>query len=92
MSSTHIHVPNRGGILLDAGEGTLGQLFRLFGEETGKVMADVKMIFISHLHADHHLGLAKILRFRAQVSAFSFLQLLEEYEKVDRVENFIFWC
>ena len=69
---------SRGHILLDAGEGTWGQLARAFGERTrntpardGKedawdVLRNTKLIYLSHVHADHHIGLAKLLHLRAK--------------------------
>lgn len=69
VSSTHFDVPNWGGVLLDCGEGSLGQLRRRFGPDGLKQLyKDLRIIFISHMHADHHLGLANILRDRFQVS------------------------
>ncbi|KAM5351221.1 hypothetical protein ACJ41O_003944 [Fusarium nematophilum] len=57
VSATLIRVPGIGNYLLDCGEGTLGQILRLFGEEeTGNILRDMRCIVISHLHADHHLG------------------------------------
>lgn len=68
VSSTHLEVPGHGGILLDAGEGTLGQLARLCGPENViNVLSNLKCIFISHLHADHHSGLTSLLKFRTKV-------------------------
>jgi ribonuclease Z len=68
VSATHIEIPGHGGVLLDAGESTLGQLSRLYGP-TGAVdlIRNLKVIFISHLHADHHSGVVNVLRFRTQV-------------------------
>lgn len=52
-------------MLLDCGEGTYGQLVRHFGlSYTEKVLADLKAIYISHLHADHHIGLIGVLSAR----------------------------
>ena len=58
---------------MDPGEGTWGQLARFFGTDTstpGNVwdaLRDLKCIYISHAHADHHTGTAKILAMRKQV-------------------------
>jgi ribonuclease Z len=60
-----------GNILLDCGEGTTGQLTRFFGKgEKGidDVLRNLKCIFVSHAHGDHHMGLAKLLRQRRLVS------------------------
>jgi ribonuclease Z len=62
-----------GYILLDPGEGTFGQLARFFGtddlepDNVWNVLRQLKCIFVSHTHADHHAGLAKILSMRRQV-------------------------
>lgn len=62
VSATLIRVPGIGNYLLDCGEGTLGQIKRLFGEEeTRTIIRDLKCIVISHLHADHHLGTPTIV-------------------------------
>ncbi|EAL62172.1 hypothetical protein DDB_G0290623 [Dictyostelium discoideum AX4] len=54
-------------ILLDAGEGTFGQLYRFFGPiEVKKQLINLKMIWLSHLHADHHLGIPNICEKRQQ--------------------------
>ena len=53
------------GMLLDVGEGTLGQIFQLYGDEAAdNYLSRVKAIWISHGHADHHLGLSEIIRYR----------------------------
>lgn len=55
-------------ILLDSGEGTYGQLVRHFGViGAEKVLGDLKAIYISHLHADHHIGLIGILSVRQKI-------------------------
>ena len=42
-------------VLLDCGEGTTTQLWRHYGHATDDVLLTIKAIFISHMHADHHL-------------------------------------
>lgn len=44
-------------ILLDCGEGTAGQLVRFYGKAASdEVYRKLKAIYVSHLHADHHIG------------------------------------
>lgn len=52
-------------ILLDCGEGTYGQIVRHSGfVRAEEILANLNIIFISHLHADHHIGLINILKQR----------------------------
>ncbi|KAJ8124266.1 hypothetical protein O1611_g9375 [Lasiodiplodia mahajangana] len=62
VSATLVRVPGYGNYLFDAGENTIGQLRRVFGDELPSVLRDLKVIWISHLHADHHLGTASVIR------------------------------
>ncbi|CAO2652630.1 Nn.00g009130.m01.CDS01 [Neocucurbitaria sp. VM-36] len=63
VSATLVRVPGIGNYLFDCGENTLGQLARVFPpEELIDVLKDLRMIWISHLHADHHLGTASVIR------------------------------
>ncbi|KAL6870098.1 hypothetical protein ACO1O0_001433 [Amphichorda felina] len=63
VSGTLIRVPGIGNYLLDCGEGTIGQIRRLYGdEETAKILRDLRCVVISHLHADHHLGALSVFR------------------------------
>lgn len=69
VSATHLDIPNMGGVLLDCGENTIGQLHRRYGPEgTAELYRSLRMIFISHMHADHHLGLQTVLEDRFRVS------------------------
>uniref|UniRef100_U9STY1 ribonuclease Z n=1 Tax=Rhizophagus irregularis (strain DAOM 181602 / DAOM 197198 / MUCL 43194) TaxID=747089 RepID=U9STY1_RHIID len=72
VSATLIKIPNNGFILLDVGEGTLGSMSRHFGpydqphgdDQTSleSRISNLKCIFISHMHADHHLGIVRVLK------------------------------
>lgn len=52
-------------ILLDAGENTLGTLMRNYGHNGHKqltqIFGELSLIFLSHLHADHHLGMVSVI-------------------------------
>ncbi|KAG0093309.1 hypothetical protein BGZ92_006417 [Podila epicladia] len=70
VSATLLEIPRDGTFLLDAGEGTYGQMFRQFGgyrrtpDQTNSVdtrIENLKGVFISHLHADHHLGIVTVI-------------------------------
>jgi ribonuclease Z len=78
--SNLVQIPNWGSILLDAGEGTWGQIARRFGSQilahatespAHQILRDIRCIFISHLHADHHMGLSKVLALRRKVASGS---------------------
>ncbi|CAI6089697.1 unnamed protein product [Clonostachys chloroleuca] len=63
VCGTLIRVPGIGSYLLDAGEGTNGQIRRLFGDDGAReIMRDLKCVVISHLHADHHLGAVTVIK------------------------------
>jgi ribonuclease Z len=63
VSATLVRVPGVGNYLLDAGENTMGQLQRVFPpEELTDILRNLRMIWISHLHADHHLGTASVIQ------------------------------
>ncbi|KOO26428.1 zinc phosphodiesterase elac protein 2-like protein, partial [Chrysochromulina tobinii] len=55
------------GVLLDAGEGAMGALRRRFGERTDAVLRQLRLVWISHMHADHHLGLISVLEARTSL-------------------------
>ncbi|KAG0069504.1 Zinc phosphodiesterase ELAC protein 2 [Linnemannia elongata] len=70
VSATIVETPKHGTFLLDTGEGTYGQMFRQFGgyrmsaDQANSVddrIKNLKGIFISHLHADHHLGIVTLI-------------------------------
>ncbi|KAI5476760.1 3' tRNA processing endoribonuclease [Pseudohyphozyma bogoriensis] len=73
VSGTLLHIPEGGEekfLLLDCGEGTWGQIARTFGGEEGgseRVLRALKVVFVSHMHQDHHAGIVTVLRERAKL-------------------------
>lgn len=65
VSGIYLHMFGRGGVVLDCGEGTWGQITRCYGIEQARViLRTLSIVFISHIHADHHLGLLTLLHER----------------------------
>lgn len=73
VSATLVRIPDVGSYLFDCGENTIGQLRRMYGlEKTVDILRDLKVIWISHLHADHHLGTASIIAAWRDATATAF--------------------
>lgn len=69
VSSNLVHFSPDECAILDCGEGTLGQIIRFYGRDgADEILKKLKMIYISHLHADHHLGLLNILTRRRKLT------------------------
>lgn len=67
VSSTYLNFFERGGLLMDCGEGTYGQLYRVYGpQHIDDILLNLKCIWVSHTHADHHLGICKLLSKRTR--------------------------
>ncbi|XP_029015674.1 zinc phosphodiesterase ELAC protein 2 isoform X2 [Betta splendens] len=66
VSGTLVNISPSQSVLLDCGEGTFGQLCRHYGDGVDDVLSNISTVFISHLHADHHTGLLKLLYQRAR--------------------------
>lgn len=66
VSSTMVRVPSSNGsraLLFDCGEGTLNTLKRLYGPDGFRQrLREIDTVYISHMHADHHLGLLTFIR------------------------------
>lgn len=63
VSATLVRVPGVGSYLFDCGENTLGSMRRLLGDaKLDEVLRELRVLWISHLHADHHLGTVSVLR------------------------------
>lgn len=61
VSGTLLNISSTQSVLLDCGEGTFGQLCRHYGNEVDQALSKIGTVFISHMHADHHTGLLKLL-------------------------------
>lgn len=61
VSGTLVNISSSQSVLLDCGEGTFGQLCRHYGDNVDDALARISTVFISHMHADHHTGLLKLL-------------------------------
>ena len=60
----------RGNIMLDTGEGSLAQMIRRYGAtKVDAQLKELKLVWISHIHADHHVGLPGILTARQEAFA-----------------------
>lgn len=65
-----LRAKNGNSMMLDIGEGTVGQLLRMQAcdfdneERSKNVLTKIKVVWISHPHADHHLGILRLLRER----------------------------
>lgn len=60
VTSIYVNRFQRGGMLLDCGEGTLGQLTRRFGQAKVRgIVCGLACVWVSHIHADHHAGLPR---------------------------------
>jgi ribonuclease Z len=69
--------------MLDAGEGTYGQMMRRFGiDRLDEEIKALRCIFVSHLHADHHLGVVHLINNWNKVRELS---LINENKQLSRV-------
>lgn len=52
-------------ILLDGGENTIGTIIRNYGhndlQQLKQIFNELRLIYLSHLHADHHLGIISVI-------------------------------
>jgi len=52
--------------MLDCGEGSLGAMVRRFGDGVAGRLLGLRVLWLSHVHADHHGGACSLLRARAE--------------------------
>ncbi|KAK9509709.1 hypothetical protein O3M35_006965 [Rhynocoris fuscipes] len=76
-SAILVNISGNKRILLDCGEGTYGQLVRFYGTaKVEEILSGLRAIYISHLHADHHIGLIALLKAKMKISDGNSLILL----------------
>ena len=62
---------NGKGILLDTADGCYGQVYDHLGtlERVNELLINTRVVFITHIHGDHQLGVLKILSEREKAGA-----------------------
>lgn len=64
-SSILLDISSDKALIMDCGEGTYGQMVRLLGApECEKMLRKLVAVYVSHLHADHHIGFIRLLHAR----------------------------
>jgi ribonuclease Z len=62
VSATLLNMPGYGYYMFDCGENTFGQLKRMYDVTAlNHILSNMRMLWISHLHADHHLGTLSLI-------------------------------
>ena len=62
VSGLFLDLKKHGGVIVDCGEGSFGQLCRAYGADAAREKVKrLRCAWISHIHADHHVGLPTIL-------------------------------
>ncbi|XP_031626112.1 ribonuclease Z, mitochondrial-like [Contarinia nasturtii] len=64
VTSILVHTAPDTSILLDCGEGTVGQICRFYGSQTEEIIKNIKALHITHMHGDHHMGVMDFIRMR----------------------------
>ncbi|XP_033321484.2 ribonuclease Z [Megalopta genalis] len=91
-SSILVRIDQSNSILLDCAEGTVCQIIRFFGNSEAKnIFRSIKTVFLSHKHADHHVGVIGLMKEREKLTTEKlFLLLPQDIEKwlrfYDRME------
>ena len=69
VTGIFIDMPSKNAAMLaDCGEGSLGQLHRRHGAQGAiDAIKRLKLVWISHIHADHHVGLPAVLALRTKL-------------------------
>lgn len=103
VTGKYLRMNNGNSLLLDVGEGTVGQLLRSWRstlsstqssplDEYRSRLRGIKAVWISHPHADHHLGILRLLSERTAICGSTdpillmapsdLIDFLQEYQTV----------
>ncbi|KAH8582753.1 mbl domain containing [Cryptosporidium sp. chipmunk genotype I] len=89
VSGCLLRVDDNTSMLLDCGEGSMSQLFglckfdfNLFSE----IIASIKIVFISHPHEDHFLGIFNLLKLKNSVG----IQRIKNVSELTQNDNFYY--
>ncbi len=63
-------------MLLDCGENTYGQLWRHFGPESADILRNLRAVYVSHLHADHHMVRLSFIKLIKNCLKFILIQFI----------------
>ena len=91
VTGMYLEMGNGNGMLLDVGEGTVGQLIRSWkstvpsNDNYDDKLLSCKAVWISHPHADHHLGLIRFLTERNKLLMSSRQNGFSNINEDDRV-------
>lgn len=68
VSGILLEMHHSNSIMLDCGEGTYYQLLNHFGwERTEQALLGLRVIFITHIHSDHNLGILNLIAQRKKL-------------------------
>lgn len=88
---------SRKSIMFDCGEATLGNMRRMYGPLAEEMVKEIAILYLSHLHADHHLGAISVIKEWLRVTdaedklyvmgPWKYFQFLSEWSQLEPAVN-----
>jgi len=73
----NLRIPQPTSVILDCGEDSYGQLIRYYGpDKASHILKQLKMVYISHQHPDHHIGLIRLIKERRKITSEPMILLI----------------